>query len=187
VPRVVPPDNEPADEVLAASARAGDVRALETLILRHESRVLRVLRYLGIPREDREDLAQDVFLRVFRGLAGFRPGFVFEAWLYRVTVNAAFDHRAGEARRTRLLQPIEEGTEQLASSGVPSQDTADLKSRLEAALSALTERERAVFVLKEIEGLDTSQVARGLGLNEITVRRHLGRARERLKRLLGGH
>jgi RNA polymerase sigma-70 factor (ECF subfamily) len=181
---VGPPDNDASDEALAAAARAGDVRALETLIVRHEARVLRVLRYLGIAREDREDLAQDVFLRVFRGLGGFRPGFVFEAWLYRVTVNAAFDHRAGEARRTRLIQPMEEGADPVANGGRPGPDQAQLRSQLETALGTLTDRERAVFVLKEVEGLDTAEVARGLGLHPITVRRHLARARSRLRRLL---
>jgi RNA polymerase sigma-70 factor (ECF subfamily) len=183
---VVPPGKDTSDEALVAAAREGDVRALETLILRHESRVLRVLRFLGVGREDRQDLAQDVFLRVFRGLSGFRPGFIFEAWLYRVTVNAAFDHRAGESRRTQVIAPFDEGSESVAGDGISPQDLTLLRSRLESALETLSDRERAVFVLKEIEGLDTAQVARGLGLNQITVRRHLGRARGRLKRSLSG-
>lgn len=181
---MAPPGDETSDEALAGAAKDGDVRALELLILRHESRVLRVLRFLGVARDDREDLAQDVFLKVFRGLSGFRPGFVFEAWLYRVTVNAAFDYRSGEERRTRHLAPLDD--EEPAGDRISDQDLTVLRNRLEAALDTLTDRERAVFVLKEIEGLDTAQVARGLGLREVTVRRHLGQARERLKKVLSG-
>jgi RNA polymerase sigma-70 factor, ECF subfamily len=184
VTRVVPPDSERSDEALVAAASEGDVRALEALIRRHESRVLRVLRFLGIGREDREDVAQDVFLRVFRGLSGFRSGFVFESWLYRVTVNAAFDHRAGELRRTQAMEPLEGTDDTVADSGIPPHERSLLRVRLESALKALSDRERAVFVLKEIEGLDSAQVARALDLNPITVRRHLSRARERLKRIL---
>ena len=60
----------------------------------------------------------------------------------------------------------------------------DLRRRLEAGLAALSERERAVFVLRELEGLETVEVARALRITAITVRRHLGLARERLRRLL---
>src|SRR5262249_40224898 len=114
VTRVAPPDSETSDEALVAAAREGNIRALESLILRHESRVLRVLRFLGVGREDRQDVAQEVFLRVFRGLSGFRPGFAFEAWLYRVSVNAAFDHRAGESRRAQAMEPLDENDDSVA-------------------------------------------------------------------------
>jgi len=64
------------------------------------------------------------------------------------------------------------------------EDRVVLRRRLEAALGRLSERERAVFVLTEIEGCDSREVARSLGITTITVRRHLGRAREHLRRLL---
>jgi len=179
-----PPPGERSDDALVAAARAGDVRAFEALVLRHEARVLRVLRFMGIGRDDREDLAQDVFLRVFRGLAGYRAGFVFEAWLYRVAVNAARDHRSGEARRTLNFEPLGDDLRETPGSGAAPQDQLALRDRLERALEELTDRERAVFVLKEVEGLATEEVAKALGLSSITVRRHLGRARERLKRVL---
>ncbi len=64
-------------------------------------------------------------------------------------------------------------------------DSADQRSRLERALAALSERERAVFVLCELEDQPTRMVARALGITAITVRRHLGRARRRLQQILG--
>jgi len=174
---------EPSEAELVSAALAGDVRAFEALLARNERKVLRVLRLLGVPAQDRDDVAQEAFLRAFRHLDGFRPGRPFGAWIYRVAVNAAHDHLASAARRRRDEAPWDPGLEERA---VKRTRGIDLASRLEAALEALTERERAVFVLLELEGLDTLEVARALGITRITVRRHLGLARARLRAILEG-
>lgn len=177
---------EPAEDALVAAAQGGDVRAFEALLATHEGKVLRVLRFLGVSASDREDVAQEVFVRVFRHLGGFRRGKPFGAWVYRIAVNAAHDWRLSRggthdevAWTDDLHGRAGEGTdpEEAAALGL-------LRRRLEAGLQALSERERAVFVLREIEGLETVEVARALGITSITVRRHLGLARDRLRRLL---
>jgi RNA polymerase sigma-70 factor (ECF subfamily) len=171
---------EPEEASLVAAAQGGDVRAFEALLAAHEAKVLRVLRFLGVPASDREDVAQEVFVRVFRHLGGFRRGRPFGAWVYRITVNAAHDWRLRLAG-TREEVPWNEG----AAAGRPaSGPDPDLARRLQAGLGALSERERAVFVLRELEGLETKDVARALGITSITVRRHLGLARDRLRRFL---
>ena len=175
------------DDELIAALRAGDERAFGELLERHETPVLRVLRLLGVPASDREDLAQDVFLRAFRYLASYRAGRSFSAWLYRIAVNVTHDWRRERATRG----PEGAGWSVAAEAAIDpaplpdqgSQPTA-LRRRLEAALGALSERERAVFVLCEIEELSTLDVARALGITRITVRRHLGQARRRLTRIL---
>jgi RNA polymerase sigma-70 factor (ECF subfamily) len=162
-----------------AAAQEGDVRAFEALLSAHESKVLRVLRYLGVPASDREDVAQEVFVRVFRHLGGFRRGRPFGAWVYRITVNAAHDWRLRCGAAPEEV-PWTEDAGRIPGSGPDP----DLARRLLAGLAGLSERERAVFVLRELEGLETSEVARALGITSITVRRHLGLARDRLRRLL---
>ena len=176
---------ETSDEVLVLAARRGDERALEELLRRHEGRVLRVLRLMGVPLQDREDVAQEVFVRIFRHLGGFRTGTPFHSWVYRIAVNAAHDYRAGERRRA-WDTPWDEGLEipDPASGPEKAAEGIDLRDRLLRALSVLTRRERAVFVLKELEGLETREVARTLRIAAVTVRRHLGRARRRLERAL---
>ena len=164
----------PDDAALAAAACAGDARAFESLVRRHESRVLRVLRLLGIRREEREDVAQEVFLRVFRHLGTFDRKRSFSSWIYRVSVNASHDWREGTTHHVELASVPEPATH----------PATDLGRRLEAALASLTDREREVFVLKELEGLETEEVALSLGLTSVTVRRHLSLARARLKKLL---
>ncbi len=180
-----PRDPEAADDALVGAALAGDARAFDALLTRHESSVLRVLRLLGVPTRDREDVAQEVFIRVFRHLKGYQRGRSFAGWLYRVSVNAAHDYRVRALRTARDEAPWIDGIEPRSEPGGAA-DGGDLRRRLESALPQLSERERAVFVLREIEGLETHEIARALGITGITVRRHLGRARERLRILLGG-
>lgn len=175
------------DADLVAAARDGDRAALGELIGRHEAMVLRVLRLLGVSTADREDVAQDVFLRVLRFVRGFRRGHSFPGWVYRITVNAAHDHRARAGRRRRDETGWHDGLLEAADAAPgPARiaEDRDRVRRLERAVTGLSERERAVFVLVELEGLSTLDVARALGITRITVRRHLGRARDRLERLL---
>jgi RNA polymerase sigma-70 factor (ECF subfamily) len=173
----------PSDDDLVRAAAGGEERAFEVLLSRHEATVLRVLRLLGVNAADREDVAQEVFLRVFRYLGAFRPGRPFSGWIYRITVNASHDYhnRLGRRRRDEA-EWREDLAETAAQSGSPGERELDLRRRL---LAGLEERERAVFVLCELEGLETREVARALGITRITVRRHLGRARRSLQVELG--
>ena len=179
------PDSDPrTDEALVARARTGEVRALEALLERYQGPVLRTLRLLGVPAQDREDVAQEVLVRVFRHLEGFRAGRSFGGWVYRISVNAAHDYRHGVKRRVSGEASWKEAAR--AEETPPEREgeagrRLELREALEAALDLLSERERAVFVLREMEGLETREVARSLGITTITVRRHLGRARRRLR------
>ena len=180
-------DQDPTDEALAQAAIDGQVRALETLLDRHQGRVLRILRFLGIPGQDREDVAQEIFVRIFRHLKGFRAGGDFGAWLYRLTVNGAHDYRSRAGRLVRGEAPWLEGDEREDPRPGPEESAhgRDLRMALGQALGSLGERERTIFVLREIEQLSSREVARALGITTITVRRHLSRARRHLRELLG--
>jgi RNA polymerase sigma-70 factor (ECF subfamily) len=132
-------------------------------------------------------VAQEVFLRVFRHLGGFVSGRSFRGWLHRIAVNAAHDHRQHRLRRG-ARESGSTATCEEQPDGAPGAE-ARLRGReewrrLEEALGRISERERAVFVLCALEGLSPREVAKTLGITSITVRRHLGRARASLKRLL---
>jgi RNA polymerase sigma-70 factor (ECF subfamily) len=184
---VAPSDRpSPTDDELVVRARDGEVRAFERLLDRHQGRVLRVLRLVGVGLDDREDVAQEVFIRVFRHLDGFRRGHSFTAWLYRVTVNAAHDHRTRSGRHARgevRLEAVGDAADPRADAAAGARGR-EAREALEAALQTLSERERVVFVLREVEGLSSAEVARSLRITAITVRRHLGLARRRLRRTL---
>ncbi len=178
-----PSDADAEEPALIEAARRGDARAFETLLQRHEARVFRVLRLLGVDARDRDDVAQNVFLRMFRGLNGFNPGRPFSAWVYKIAANAAIDWRGRSDRLRREEAPWDEAIEVAAQP--PAAENVDLARRLEAALDTLSERERAVFILVEMEGAEREDVARALGITGITVRRHLALAKDRLRRALG--
>lgn len=178
---------EEHDEDLVRRARNGEVRAFEALLDRHQGRVLRMLSALGVAATDRDDVAQEIFIRVFRHLPRFRKGKAFTAWLYRITVNAVHDYRGSRAAAREREQPLPAGTAHPPDNRPGPESMAegeDLARRLEQALGRLTERERSVFVLRELEGLDTGAIASALGITRITVRRHLGRARTRIRKNL---
>lgn len=178
---------ERTDEELVARCRDNDVRAFDELLTRHERKVLRVLGLMGIPHADREDVAQEVFIRVFRHLSGYRRGRSFSGWLYRITVNAAHDYRTKTALRGRRETAWDEAGEDSPDRRPGPADLLserEKRGKLEQAIESLSDRERAVFVLCELEGLSSREVARALGITAITVRRHLGRARRRLQTLL---
>lgn len=178
-----PSDDEVPEPSLIEAARGGDARAFETLLKRHEARVFRVLRLLGVASADRDDVAQNVFLRMFRGLDGFRAGRPFSSWVYKIAANAALDWRGQSDRLRREEAPWDDAVEEPAVE--PAAGQLELARRLETALETLSERERAVFVLVEMEGIERADAAQALGITRITLRRHLGLAKERLRQALG--
>ncbi len=177
-------NDEHQDEDLVQRAQDGEVRAFEALLDRHQGRVLRMLAALGVAASDRDDVAQEIFIRVFRHLPGFRKRKAFTGWLNRIAVNVVHSYRSSRAVARLREEPLEDKSDHLEDHRPGPQREAegvDLARSLEAALDRLTERERAVFVLRELEGMDTAAIAAALGITRITVRRHLGRARTRIR------
>jgi len=185
--RAIAEPDDRIDAELIATAVGGSDDALDRLLRRHESAVLRLVRLLGVTPDDREDVTQDVLVRVFRHLGTFKQGRSFRGWLYRITVNTVHDHRYRLSRRTGRESPWTDTLDETPDVSRGGQDHAvalERRRALESALGGLSERERAVFVLVEMEGLDRSEAARSLGISSITVRRHLSRARVRLRKIL---
>jgi RNA polymerase sigma-70 factor (ECF subfamily) len=171
-------------------ARAGDPQAFAVLVQRHERMVLRsALRLLG--RMDlAQDAAQDAFLRLHRHLAGFDESREVGPWLYRVVVNVCRDiARRGHGARLVGL----EDAAALASphDGTRVRDEAvtldEQRRMVQAALLTLPPREREAIVLRDIEGLDTEDVARILGSSAGTVRSQVSTARLKIKRYVEAH
>ena len=166
-----------ADRALVERILDGDVRAFEVLVERQEPRVFRVLAWMGVPYDDREDLAQEVFLRVFRYLPSFKRTASLDSWIYKIAVHAATDERR---RRIRRPEPMGGRELEAEAPAVAASDSGLPGRRLLAALGSLTARERAVFVLSELEGIEVKRIAKILKITRVTVRRHLSLARQRL-------
>lgn len=157
--------------------------AFAALVERHELQVLRLARHLLRDPDGARDVAQDAFLRAFRSLSSYRPELSFRSWILKITVNAARDHQARKA--SWRLRPLADGADIAASgSGAAEVEGALLLEHVRRLAAELSPREREVFVLRDLEGMETEDIAEVLGLEAPTVRRHLARARLRLRELL---
>ena len=171
------------DSDLVQRAAEGDLEAFTLLVESRRERVFWIACHVVGDFELARDVAQEVFLRLFRVIRRFRKGGRFDAWLYRITLHLAIDaaRRERPHRQSAPLGDLAEESEPrgpAAAEGVREREVrrvfADLASRLGP-------KQRAAFVLREIEGMSTGEVAAVLGTTESTVRNHILQARRLLK------
>lgn len=168
------------DAQLVAACRRGEARAMEVLYHQYKRRVFGMAHRIVGP-SDCEEVAQEVFVRVFRGLAAFRGESALSTWIYRLTVNAALSHLA---RRGRRQEVSDDGLQELPAPPAAERDSA-LASRIEAALARLPAGYRAILVLHDVEGLSHEECAAILECRVGTCKSQLHKARARMRELLG--
>lgn len=170
-------------QLIRAAAR-GDRRAFEELVRCKREQVVRIAYQVTGNWDDAIDVSQGVFLKVWQGLSRYDPARPFDTWLHRVTVNAAIDLVRGRGPRSEH-QALPEEVVDPSAPRVPDVETAlhrrELRDAFARIAARLGPRQRAAFVLREIEGLDTGEVARIMNTAESTVRNHLHQARRILK------
>jgi RNA polymerase sigma-70 factor (ECF subfamily) len=178
-----------ADSDLITRAAGGDPAAFQALVERHRSMVYRVAYQFAGNHFDAEDIAQEVFIKVYRSLDKFRQDAQLSSWLYRIVMNACIDHRRrnapsgsapyGDEAEHRLLNTAEQapGPEERAYAG-------ELGQVLESEISRLPDGQRIVFVMRHHQGLKLGEIADALGLAEGTVKRQLHAAVHRLRAAL---
>ena len=196
-----PATDSAADRDLVTAAKAGDLEAFETLVTRHERRIYSLARRVTGSDQDAEDVTQQTFLSAMEGLAGFRETATFGTWLTSIAAHAALKvvrKRLGlpSTSLDAATAPDDEGhiphPEFIADwKEAPDQIVQRRETRqlLDAAIAELGAGYRAVFLLRDVEGLAVRETARVLGLSESNVKVRLLRARlqlrERLTRELG--
>ncbi len=175
----------PADDgALLAAVKRGDPGSREALYHRYKRRVYGLaLRIVGTG--DAEEVAQEAFIRIFRGLAKFRGDAALSTWIYRLAVNAALSHRT---RRAGTRLPVDDNQ---GEAGMDSQPAAEpvggdavLRARLERALAELPAGYRTVVVLHDVEGLEHEEIAAILNCHVGTSKSQLHKARARLRAIL---
>jgi RNA polymerase sigma-70 factor (ECF subfamily) len=170
---------------LLAACRRGDPQAFEEVVRRTYRHVYTQAYRLVGDRQEAEDVAQDAYLRVFRGLAGFRGEAQFETWLYRIVANAAMSHLRRKRRFGELMSPPEDEPLELPSQVRVAEDAVD-KDELARALEALPLSLRPVVILKDVYGLSCREIGDEMGITEGAVKVRLHRARRRLQASLYG-
>jgi RNA polymerase sigma-70 factor (ECF subfamily) len=163
-----------ADAELVRLCRDGDTAAWRSLYDRHAPSVYRFTAALGVPAEEREDAAQDIFIAVFRSLRHFRGEAQLSTWIYRIAARHAI--RLGRRRRAReLMRAV-----MLKESPHPTIDSAERSTQiatLDRMLAKLPPKKRTVLVLFEIEGLSAKEISDVVGCPENTVWSRLHHAR----------
>lgn len=173
-------------EALVARAQQGDRDAFGALVRIHQHEVFTLALRLVSDPELASDVAQEAFVRAWRALPRFRGEATFSTWMHRITVNVAWTLRK---RRSRLQgSPLDE------ANGIPDPneqrdpermgENLELRAKLRAALGELPRSQRAVVVLKDVEGWSHAEVAAALGISETAAKVRLHRARRRLQQLL---
>jgi RNA polymerase sigma-70 factor (ECF subfamily) len=173
------------DEDLQRRLRAGDPRAFEELVTTFQHRVFAVAyRMLGT-RAEAEEIAQEVFLRAYRGLADFRGEASLSTWLYAIASRLCLNCLAsGAGRMARSREPDEDAVRLLPADGADPAAAAErkeLEGALRRAIAELPPERRLVVILRDIEGLAYEAIATALQLEPGTVRSRLHRARLELK------
>lgn len=176
------------DFQIVERARSGDASAFNDLVFAYRRRIFgTVSRLIGRP-EDVEDVAQEVFLRLYYSLDQLRSPEVFEPWLYRLTVNAALDYLR-KRRKRRMESRVADLSEQQvvmadAEAGTRVRDEdkhkARIKELVDSLLSQVSAEDRALLVLKEVEGLSLKELEQIYHVNENALKVRLFRARQRV-------
>lgn len=174
---------------LIQRTKAGDTAAFEQLMIATQHRVASVAWRMLENREDARDAVQEVFLRVYRNLKRFKEGQSFHPWLYRISVNVCRDMARRQRRRNYQTASLDAESssvliEQIADP-TDVEESALLKQQrrlIQKAIASLPYKEKAAFLLRDLEGLSTEEVARVLGSRPATVRVQISSARARIKR-----
>ena len=164
---------------LVRAAQRGSREAFGGLVRLHRERAYAVARAVVTTHEDAEDAVQEGFLNAYRALGRFRPDQSFGAWLHRIVANAAFD--LARRRKVRTTEMLPETV------ALPFRDPAEaeeLRRRLAEGLALLTDRQRTVIVLHDVEGFTHGEIGDMLGMPEGTARSDLHHARATLRRAL---
>jgi len=178
----------PAEELALCRRIAGGEQQLFAVIVdRYSGLVAGVIAGQGVARGEIEDLAQDTFVNVYKGLAGFRGDSKLSSWIYRIAVNVARAHLKGSSRR-RQDASVEESSEKgvvPADQRAARAEQSVIRNRaLAGAMAELTEEQRTALTLYYVEELSYEEIAEAMAKNLNTVRTHIRRGKARLAELL---
>jgi RNA polymerase sigma-70 factor (ECF subfamily) len=175
------------EQEVIEKARGGDTAAFNQMVLAYRKRILGTIsRLIGRP-EDVEDVAQEVFVRLYYSLDQLRTPEVFEPWLYRLTVNASYDYlrrskRRGESRMSDLSEQQVMMADAMAGGKQDAEDRQRGKVRefVDALFRHVSEEDRLLLTLKEVEGLSLKELEKVYRVNENALKVRLFRARQRV-------
>lgn len=180
------------DAELVAQAKEGKMQAFELLVNRYQQRVANVISKFVKDRHEIQDVAQEVFIKVFRALPNFRGDSSFYTWIYRIAVNTSKNHLVSRSRRIQNTQvEFEEAESFNTNEDQRNLDTPDavyargeLEQTMSKAISMLPEDLKAAIILREVDGLSYDEIAEKMDCPIGTVRSRIFRARDAIDQAL---
>jgi RNA polymerase sigma-70 factor, ECF subfamily len=179
---------EASDAALLAALRDGDEAALDELIARKTGPLVQLVHRILGDAEEARDIVQVTFFKVWENRRKYDQRWSPNTWIYRIASNLAIDHLRSRRSRERSTEPIRQHLRQVcggqSESDLAELHRAEVMTIFRELAADLTEKQRLVFVLREVEGLSSQEVAAAAGCRESTVRNHLFNARKVLRREL---
>ena len=176
----------PADDErqLIFQAQQGDARSFRTLVERYMKQAYNLAYSYLSNHDEADDVVQESFVRAYRALHGFRGEAQFPTWLFRIVINVSLNHLSSRKKKDEREVRIADDQMQVSAHGDPTGTTADVREHIERALHELPSMQRAVVIMRHLNGLSTKQVSGILNCSEGTVKTHLYRGLKRMKSLL---
>lgn len=176
------------DPSLLQQCALGNAAAFEEVVRRHQAAVFRFVETLGVAGADAEDVLQETFIAAWRGAEGFRGAGSVRSWLFSIARNAARHHRRRKVDEPREMLSLDElalraGWNEPETAPLVDDDE-DAHDRIERAIALLSDDERAVLLLRDIEGLSGEETAATLELSVAGMKSRLHRARLHLAAIL---
>jgi RNA polymerase sigma-70 factor (ECF subfamily) len=180
------------DQLLVERVQRGDKKAFDTLVLKYQLRIIKLVSRYIRDHSEVQDVAQEAFIKAYRALPRFRGDSAFYTWLYRIAINTAKNHLVARGRRMPNVdidaQEAEqfEGAEGLKEQATPEQLAAkdELETTIFSVMEHLPDDLRTAITLREIEGLSYEEIAEAMECPVGTVRSRIFRAREAIDKKL---
>jgi RNA polymerase sigma-70 factor (ECF subfamily) len=178
---------KPSDNELVSRAQSGEVVAFEQLVRRYDRKVLSIALRFGRNEEDAKDMYQEAFIRIYRGLSGFRGKSQFSTWLYRVVTNVCLSYQR-KSPKVKIVSLDSDETGRTAVASVTGGESpeklfgdTEISRHVSDALATLPERQRLVFILRHFQDLKLCEIAETMNCAQGTVKRYLFLATRKLR------
>jgi len=179
---------------LMLRAKKGDDDAFSKLVVTYQDRLATIFYHMTQNQESAEDLAQDVFMRIYRARHGYQPTAKFSTWLFRIANNLAINAHRNKSRRKEVSLPVGESTQMSGlrpeeqaladkSALMPTRqlDKHELQAVVQKAMDQLNERQRLTVLLHKFEGMSYTEIAEAMEMTVPAVKSLLSRARDTLR------
>ncbi len=184
-----------SDEVLISRFKGGDKNSFRRLVERYQTKVYSIVLAMVRDKSDADDLSQEVFIKVYRGLTHFKGKSKFFTWLYRITINTCLNAQNVRRRKPKtilLSYPVGEKENPLSTqlpqdtvkSPIEILENKELGVKIKLAIDSLSDGLKEVFILREVEDLSYKELSKIFQCSEGTIKSRLFRAREGLKNKL---